>query len=399
MLLAFFLTEKLIPIPFHPHHYKALEANLWHNGRVKIFWLFNHPAPYKVDLFNEIGKSAELDVLFERGTEAGRNGVFYSHKPEHFHAEIAHSIHLGGIDNFTLAYRKFLKCGDYDVIVLNGWRTLTEQSAISYCKRHHIPYVFAINGGIAKAGEAPWKAKRKTRFISGANAYLAPDARSAQYLIHYGADETKILLYPYSSVSEGDLVPHAFSQDEKEALRKDLGIQGKRVFISSGQFIERKNVAELLSYWPSMDKDDTLLLTGDGPQKAVLEQQAKDLGLTNVTFLPYLPHADLFRYFRAADAFITLSKEDIYGHVINEALSQGLPVIASKNMNAALHLIRDGFNGYVVTLGDKNGILGALNSSFEGMGENALQTAKSNTIERSAQEHLKFFSALMEAGK
>ena len=363
---------------------------------MKIFWLFNHPAPYKVDLFNEIGKSVSLDVLFERGSESGRNGVFYSHKPEHFRAEIAPSIHLGGIDNYTTAYRKYLKRGDYDIVVLNGWRTLTEQSAISYCRRHDIPYVFAINGGIAKAGEAPWKAKRKTRFISGAAAYLAPDKKSAQYLIHYGAKKEQIFLFPYSSVFEQDLVSHALTKDEKTALRKELGIAGKRVFVCSGQLIERKNVSQLLSCWRRMSKDDTLLLTGEGSQKPVLEMQAKEWGLSNVRFLPYLPHAELFRYFQAADAFVTLSKEDIYGHVINEALSQGLPVIASQNMNAALHLIRNGVNGYLVSLDDENGILGALNSSFEGMGEHALATARQNTIEVSAKEHLRFFSALLE---
>ena len=363
---------------------------------MKIFWLFNHPAPYKVDLFNEIGKSVSLDVLFERGSEAGRNSVFYSHKPENFHAEIASSIHLGGIDNYTTAYRKFLKRGEYDIVVLNGWRTLTEQSAIAYCKRRHIPYVFAINGGIAKAGEAAWKARRKTRFISGAAAYLAPDNKSAQYLVHYGAKKERIFLYPYSSVLEKDLASHALTPLEKIELRKELGIEGSRVFLCSGQLIERKNVSQLLSCWTRMDKQDVLLLTGEGPQKPALEKQAKEWNLTNVRFLPYLPHDELFRYFRAADAFVTLSKEDIYGHVINEALSQGLPVIASQNMNAAVHLIRNGINGYVISLDDENGILGALNSSFEGMGEHALQTARQNTIEASAKEHLRFFSALLE---
>ena len=46
--------------------------------------------------------------------------------------------------------------------------------------------------------------------------------------------------------------------------------------------------------------------------------------------------------------FVFSSNEDIYGHVINEALSQGLPVISTPNVNASQHLIKDGINGYIV---------------------------------------------------
>ena len=45
---------------------------------MKIFWLFNHPAPYKVDLFNLLGGKAELTACFERVSESGRNELFYS---------------------------------------------------------------------------------------------------------------------------------------------------------------------------------------------------------------------------------------------------------------------------------------------------------------------------------
>jgi hypothetical protein len=68
---------------------------------MKVFWLFNHPAPYKVDFFNELGKSCDLTVLFERANEAGRNAIFYSEKPLTFHAIIAQSLKLGGINNWT----------------------------------------------------------------------------------------------------------------------------------------------------------------------------------------------------------------------------------------------------------------------------------------------------------
>jgi glycosyltransferase involved in cell wall biosynthesis len=53
--------------------------------------------------------------------------------------------------------------------------------------------------------------------------------------------------------------------------------------------------------------------------------------------------------------FVFLSKEDIYGHVINEALSQGLPVVSSSHVNAAAHLIKNGYDGFLIDLGDPEG--------------------------------------------
>ncbi|MBO6285234.1 MAG: hypothetical protein J6O18_02835 [Bacilli bacterium] len=43
---------------------------------MRIFWLFNHPAPYKVEFFNRLGKNNELTVYFERASEAGRITFF-----------------------------------------------------------------------------------------------------------------------------------------------------------------------------------------------------------------------------------------------------------------------------------------------------------------------------------
>lgn len=297
---------------------------------VKIFWLFNHPAPYKTNFFNALGQRADLHVLFERASEAGRNAIFYQGKAQNFHVEIARSLHLGGYDNLTFAYRKYLRDPTYDIVVLNGWRMWTERLAIAYCKKKGIPYVFCINGGIIKEKEAKAIKRWKTKFISGASAYLAPDARSADYLAYYGAAKEKITLYPYSSIWEKDLPAALLSTEEKRERRKQFGLDAERLYVSSGQFIERKNYEELLRIWTKMPKSHALVITGEGPEKSHYERIIKENHLDNVILYPYLPHDKLFMLYRLSDGFVLLSKEDIYGHVINEALSQGLPVVARK---------------------------------------------------------------------
>ena len=364
---------------------------------MKVFWLFNHPAPYKVDFFNALGQYCDLDVLFERSSEKGRNSIFYSEKPLRFTAHVAHSIYLGGVDNYTTAPISYLKKNRYDIIVLNGWRTLTEQKTIRYCQKKGIPYLFYINGGILNENEPRWLKKLKTRCISGATAYLCPDKTSAKYLRYYGADPNAITIYPYSSIFERQVLPHVLSKEEKEEIRKELGLEGRHIYISSGQFIERKNFEELIRLWAKMPQEDTLYITGEGPLRKKYERMRKQIGEKNFHLLPYQPHSKLLRLFQACDGFVFLSKYDIYGHVINEALSQGLPVVAGDNINAAKHLIENGKNGYVLPLSDREGILNAMQEILKpSFAEEALKTASVNTIDKSAEFHFHYLEQYLK---
>ena len=359
---------------------------------MKVFWLFNHPAPYKVDFFNELGKFVELDVYFERSSEKSRGKDFYSADATSFSCHICFSFSWGEGNNFTKEPLKALKDNHYDLIVINGWRTYTEQKAISYCRRHKLPYVFWINGGIIKPNESKFSRLIKTHFIKGADLYFSPDEKGGEYLVHYGAPSNKIVLYPYSTIFEKEVLKAPLSQEEKQNLRRELELQGERIYISAGQFIERKNYKELIRLWAKMDHSDSLYLLGDGVQKQEYEKLIKALHLDNVFILPFKKHGEMIRYFQAADCFVFLSKEDIYGHVINEALSQALPVLSSKGVNAACHLIKNGENGYLVDLGKDDEIVALLRGfPKKDMEIAALKTAEGNTIEKSVSCFVDYF--------
>ncbi len=361
---------------------------------MKVFWLFNHPAPYKVNYFNELGKQVELDVYFERASEKSRNNLFYSEKPLSFSCHICDSKAWGEGNNLTNEPIKALRKNQYDIIVINGWRTLTEQKTIAYCKRHKFPYIFWINGGAINHHEGALKRCIKTHFIKGANLYFCPDENSSHYLTYYGAEESKIVRYPYSTIFERELNNAPLNAEAKKQLREKLGLVGKRVYLSAGQFIERKNYKALIRLWKSMDSSDSLYVFGEGEQKQEYEALIDTLGLKNVFLLPFKPHEEILEYFKAGDCFVFLSKEDIYGHVINEALSQALPVVSSKKVNAALHLIKNKENGYLVDLDDEAEIIGVLRSfPNKTMEEKALEVAKNNTIEKSAKAFVDYFSS------
>jgi hypothetical protein len=360
---------------------------------MKVLWLFNHPAPYKVDFFNLLGSKVDLTVLFERTSEKGRPHSFYYEKAKSFKEIFIPAFPFGQYNNISSYPIHYLKHHDFDIIVINGWSSFSEMQTIRYLKKNNIPYIFAINGGIPKIEEPAWKRTLKTHYVPGAKAYLSPDTRSSQYLVYYGADPAKIFLYPYSTVFQSEMPAHPLSLDERYALRKKEGIPGNELFVSVGSFIKRKNELQLLRIWKSQPEDRVLLLIGNGPQKKTYLRYIKDNHLSNVKIMAYKPHGEILHYFALANASLFLTKEDIYGHVVNECLSQGTPVIASGNANAALKLINQDQNGRLVELESDKSIEKAIEEPFpEAMYNAALEQASHNTIEAMVDAHLAAFA-------
>lgn len=61
-------------------------------------------------------------------------------------------------------------------------------------------------------------------------------------------------------------------------------------------------------------------------------------------------------YYKAADVLAMPTREDICGLVINEALSYGLPVVSTNKCIAALELVSNGKNGYIIPAENDNAI-------------------------------------------
>lgn len=359
----------------------------------KVLIVFNHPAPYKVRLFNELSKYFDLHVIFERSSASDRNKEFYFEENYNFTTHKIHGIKIGTEGLLSRGVKKHLQKYEYDLIIMNGYSHYPEMNAISFMKKWRIPYVLYINGGTIKK-ESKIKFKIKRHFISQANAYFSPDEESSKYLVHYGANSKNIYNYPYSTIYEKEIVNE---KPNKEELRKQLGINYERVFASAGQLIERKNYLSLVSEWKKFPRNYGLFLIGDGKQRKEIEELIQKENLTNVVLTGFLSREKMFEYFKASDAFLFPSKEDIYGHVINEAMSQGLPVISTDKVNSAKKLIKDGTNGYLLSQLEGQIFEKAITDILtKDTFINCIETAKENTIEKMAEAHIKMINEVMK---
>ncbi|MCF0117334.1 MAG: glycosyltransferase [Bacilli bacterium] len=356
----------------------------------KILYVFNHPAPYKVRFLNELNKHFDLTVIFERDSAGDRDPHFYSEKKYEFKRASIKGIKIGSENIISNGVVKHLKNNKYDLVIMNGYSTFAEMAAIRYLKKHNINYCFYINGGIIKDNESKFKRNLKTKYISGANFYMSPDLNSNKYLAHYGAYTDKIFNYPYSTIYEEEIIKKIPSLEEQIKLREEKGITAKEVYVSCGQLIPRKNYVNLVKAWPK-NPDQLLIIIGSGHQKAEIERYIKENKISNILLVGYLSREEEFKYYHLADAFIFPSNEDIYGHVVNEALSQGLPVISTRHVNSSLKLIKEGENGLFINEITTQKVDECLAKIRGCKKEACIVTAKENTIQRMVDGHIHQF--------
>jgi len=77
--------------------------------------------------------------------------------------------------------------------------------------------------------------------------------------------------------------------------------------------------------------DVRLVLAGDGPDRAKLENLARELQvLDRVSFLGAVPQAQLRAHYGAADALVLSSSREGWANVLLEAMACGTPVVASR---------------------------------------------------------------------
>lgn len=350
---------------------------------MRVLIIFNHPAPYKVSVFNELAKYVDLTVLFERSKAKDRPDSFYHVNRYDFNHIIFKKGYVGKEGSITNEVKNYVKKHhqEFDVILMNGYSHLAEIKTIKYLHRHHIKFGLLINGGIIRKKEFFLKKAYKKSLIKKASYYISPSKESNKYLEYYGADSSRIYNYYYSNYSQSEI---SFASSEQKLLyRKKYNLPlDKKIFINPSQFIERKNNLYLISLFK--DREDYLLLVGEGNQLHKYQEYIAQNNMNNVIIMPFKSKDELFELYKASDVHITLSKEDIFGHTVLESFSNGVPVISSRSVISSLEYVKDGYNGYLVDLNDRESIIKAMDNVNESFNKNALESAKETTFENSA---------------
>lgn len=141
-------------------------------------------------------------------------------------------------------------------------------------------------------------------------------------LIALGADAKKII------VLRNGVDLNFFRPTERDTLRADLGIRGP-LLLSVGNLVTSKG-HDLTLRALALLADVHLAIAGEGPEHAVLQKLAAELGITQrVHFLGNLPQTKLPELYSAADVMVLASSREGWANVLLEAMACGTPVVAT----------------------------------------------------------------------
>jgi len=232
--------------------------------------------------------------------------------------------------------------------VLQGFMlSVPSYLALVYGRLFRKPVVIKLSaggkGGNIQTARMTMQGQRKLTFVAGQADYLVSINREIKKeLLDMGVNERKIKVIP-NGVDTGHFRP--VGAEEKELIRKKLGLAGKKVALFVGRLDQVKNIDQILVAWQTVSRKISpacLVIVGSGPEEKTLKDLAALPASGNVIFTGA---GDPREYYQAADVFILSSTREGMANALLEALACGLPAIVSP-VGGNLEIVKEKINGF-----------------------------------------------------
>jgi len=245
------------------------------------------------------------------------------------------------------------------------WAIPTGPAAVMAARKLHVPSVITMHGGDVYVNPEQgydfptrWYVRPALRWTlrhAGALTAITEDCR--QHALRAGAPAERIRLVFNGS----DL--RRFSPGENGS-RGDPRF-GPNMIFACRQLFPRKGIRFLLEAGAQLKPqfpDLKIVVAGDGFERPQLARLAADLGIAaDVTFLGWVPNAELPQYYRAAALSVIPSLEEGFGIPAAEAMGCEVAVVAT-DAGGLPEVVEHGVTGLVVPRGDSKALARAIGS-------------------------------------
>lgn len=307
----------------------------------KLAVLYTHPGSYTRACLRELKETWGWDILaihYRRSVD-----VPFAKEPLD---GVAECLDRGTFLNARAIARRVVESGARTVL-MTGWMDKDYLAAARLLRREGI-YVIAgsdtqFNGSIRQligmwiaplylhsAIDVLWVTGERQRQLAWRLGYRGDRCWTGMYCCDYA---------PFSAAG---------------MRRKEAGHH----FLYVGRYVGVKGLDVLLDayrrYRSSTRDPWPLHCIGAGPLKPLLA------GAEGVTDLGFVQPDELPSRMAAAGAFVLPSRKEPWGVVVQEAAAAGLPLICSDSVGAAVHLLREGVNGFTFANGSSVELAAAL---------------------------------------
>ena len=355
---------------------------------MRLAYVTNLPAPYRVSFLNELGRLCDLTVFYERHSASDRDSSWRAEKARSYREVYCDDRPFGADKSFGLDLTKRVRAAEYDRLLLSGYSSPAVMALILDCQRRKQAYFMQYDGGFD--GGNGLKTLLKRKLLRPAAGHFTSSDVHADYLRSLGISPELIWKYPFTSLSEEDILSAPISEQQRMKLRLSLGITERKVILAVGQFIPRKGFDILLEAAKRLRDPELGLYFVGGEATADYTRFCRENNVTQVHFIGFQQKQVLYAWYQAADVFCLPTREDIWGLVVNEAMANGLPVVTTTACGAGLELVREDC-GAIVAPDDPKALCRALryvlDADPEAMRLQSLNTIRRFTIQNMARLH------------
>jgi len=324
-------------------------------AKTKIAFVTHFCPHYRVRTFELLTQIYDINYFFySKGDEWYGQGI-HGVRGGDFHYTYLPGFQLSRRIRVAPSLMSHLWRKDYKVFVkcVNGRFAVAATYFIARLRR--IPFVLWT--GIWMTIQTPFHrlAFPVTRWIyRHADAIVVYGEHVRSYLVQQGVKEERIFVAVHAV--DNSLYSGVVSPEAKERCKANLVLEGCKVVLYLGRLEEVKGLEYLLRAFARLHLDDAVLVVaGDGSLYKTLLALVEELGIQRrIRFVGYVTPEDAPLYYAVADVFVLPSitlptQKETWGLVVNEAMNQGVPVIATEAVGAAAGgLVQSGVNGFVV---------------------------------------------------
>jgi glycosyltransferase involved in cell wall biosynthesis len=254
-------------------------------------------------------------------------------------------------------YRAFLKTVQPPLLHIHNAR-----HAQFLCQRvvsTDLPTVVTVHGVKSLVLPSPqWLRSMVLYNYRHADRLIAVSSFVRENLLRYGAPADRVTVIPNAVDSE------KFSPADPEHARHQLELPNRGlVVLFTGNLVTLKGVDHLLEAFSrsAAREHGTLVIVGDGPEKASLVRMARELGVADATrFVGARPLPEMPLWYQACDVFVMPSSVEGLSMSVLEAMSSARPVITTPQEVGKHDGVSDGSTGALVAFGDVDGLGAAI---------------------------------------
>ncbi len=326
-------------------------------------------SPYRIPLFNALAGLEEVDlqVIFLAETDPElRQWPVYREEIKFPYVVLQSWRKRVGRYNLLLnrGVGSALGTAAPNAILCGGYNYLASWRALFWARSRRIPFLLWSESNLQdqRHGHAAVE-MLKEEFFRLCSGFVVPGKSAAEYLRVHKIKDELIFTAPNAVDNDFFAAGAAAACQHGDEYRRELSLPD-RYFLFVGRLVAEKGVFDLLAAYAKLDERMRqrvgMVFVGDGAARAQLEREAAMISPGVIKFAGFTHREQLVTYYALAEMLILPTHTDTWGLVVNEASACGLPVILSSVAGCAADLVRENWNGLLISPKDVTSLVSAM---------------------------------------